>query len=457
MAVSKPELTVEVEGEEHKLDVVPKETSKVVLLEKEKLLGAVDLQMLVTDLGRVGKFIRIAYNGVGAAGPKFVEIQIEVQSLGYDITKLCDKSALTVAKFKKASATVLTSLKATYGYLIGHMEKIALVTLTNVSRLAGEMAKAALQLHKEFEDEKEKVKTTLEKTQRAKGDEAQRIKDKAKEREQLEAKHEEQRKLMEDSQRLEREAEAQRREMEHNENEAINSIGYTNPVKVVLNAFTSHLGFKLFDEKEAEKKAVHWKEKKIEALRKENELRQKRYEAFSIMTEFASKMTECKTEQNMAEAAEGALHQAIGALKELADVMMQAAQFWEQMEDHCKSLAEEGVKSQIEAAIEYPEEMRMVIWTSDPFKEQAIQFYAGWVALNSVCSEYMEQIKLTQKDLHAYLKENPSYEESRQNIEALAKEFLTDLKKDQDAIANKEFQAQEEIKALEGADQSRVS
>ena len=451
MALSaKPELTIVVEGEEYSLNVVPKESSKVVALEKEKLLGAVDLQVLVTDLGRVGKFIRIAYNGVGAAGPKFTEIQIEVQSLGYDITRLCDKSALTVAKFKKASATVLTSLKATYGYLIGHMEKIALVTLTNVSKLAGDMAKAALELHKEFKSEEEEVIKTLEKTQRAKGDEANRIEEKNKERKQLQLEHDKERKLMEDQHRLEREAEAERRIVEQKEDAAISSIGYTNPVKAVINAFTSHLGFKVFDEHAAEKQAMHWKEKKIEALKKENEIRQKRHDALAKMTEFAAKMTECKTEQNMAEAAENALHEAVGALKELAEVMMQAAQFWQQMEDHCKSLAEEGVKSQIETALELDKEMRMVIWTSDPFKEQAIQFYAGWVALNSVCTEYMEHIKLTQKDLHDYLKENPTYEESRQNIENLAQEFLSDVKKDQEALASKEFQAQEQIKALGG-------
>ena len=90
----------------------------------------------------------------------------------------------------------------------------------------------------------------------------------------------------------------------------------------------------------------------------------------------------------------------------------------------------------------------MKVWTSKPFKMQAVRFYAGWVALNSVCTEYVEHIKRTQKDLYKYIVENPTYEQSRKNVHELAKIFLADLKKDQEAIAEKEFEAQKEIEAL---------
>ena len=449
MAVSTPNLIVEIDDEEYSLDVVPADKSKVVVAEKEKLLGAVDLKTLVDDLGRVGAFIRIAYNGVGAAGPKFTEIQIEIQTLGYDVTRLCDQSALTVSKFKKASSTVLTDLQATYGYLLDNMEELAIETLSSVSKIAGDMEKAAMELHDEFKQEEKKVESALVKTQKAKGEEAQRIEDKRKEREQLEVERQKEEELMKDAQRLEREAEAERRQTEMKEDEAIRSIGApNNPLKIMLNAFTSPFGAKMFDERAAEKQAKHWKEKRIDALKKENEFRQQRYEALSRMTSFASKIKDCQTEANMAEAAADALHEAIGALKELSAVMMQAVQFWKQMQDHCKSLAEDNMTKQVEKAMKYPEEKRLKVWSSKPFKMKAVQFYAGWVALNSVCTVYVEHIKLTQKDLYEYLRENPTYEQSRENVKTLAERFLTDLKKDQQAIADKEFEAQEQIKAL---------
>ena len=129
---------VEIEGETYCLNEVPGENSAVVKAETDKLLEAIDLKALVDDLGHVGSLIQIAYNGMGAAGPKFIDHHIEIQRLGYDVTKLCDKSALTVAKFKKASKIILTDLQSTYEDLLDNLEEMALETLSSVSRLAGE-------------------------------------------------------------------------------------------------------------------------------------------------------------------------------------------------------------------------------------------------------------------------------------------------------------------------------
>ena len=149
--------TVIVIGKEtYSLDKIPSENSGVVTADKERLLGIIDLKTLVKDLGRVGGFIRVAYNGVGAAGHEHTEEQIEIQQLGYDITKLCDKSAVTVAKFKKASSTVLIDLQCTYEYLLDNLENMAIHTLSSVSKLAEEMEKAAMELHDDFEAEKRK-------------------------------------------------------------------------------------------------------------------------------------------------------------------------------------------------------------------------------------------------------------------------------------------------------------
>ena len=447
MAVARPNVVVTIDEVDYRLDVVPAADSKVVDSKKEELLGAVDLRTLVNDLGRVGAFIRVAYNGVGAAGPKFTELQIEVQDLGYDITKLCDKSALTVSKFKKASATILGDLEATYGYLLDNLEDLALETLSSVSKIAGDMQTAALELHDEFAKEKDKVVSAMQKTQRARGEEARIIEDKRREREQIEENLKHQQKLLADAKKLEKAAEEERMQMEMNESDAINSIQHASGIKKFINAL---LQAEIFDDGSASKqKAQHWKEKRIEALEKEKEFRKQRYQALDRMTVFASKIKDCSTAQNMAEAATNALHEAISALKELSAVMMQAAQFWKQMQDHCKSLAEDKLKNVVERALEkFSEEKRLKVWTSTPFKKNAVRFYAGWVALNSVCAEYVEHIKLTQKDLYEYIRENPTYEQCRKNVRELADKFLSDLKKDQEAIAEKEFEAGQEIKAL---------
>ena len=145
------ELQVVIAGTTYSLVELPRTDTQLVVAERETLLGQIDLKALVQDLGRVGKCIRVAYNGVIAAGPKFTKLQIEVQELGYDVKKLCDKSAITVSKFKRACTTILSDLQTTYVYLLDNFEYLALETLAAVSKIAGQMAAAAEELHKDFE------------------------------------------------------------------------------------------------------------------------------------------------------------------------------------------------------------------------------------------------------------------------------------------------------------------
>ena len=207
------------------------------------------------------------------------------------------------------------------------------------------------------------------------------------------------------------------------------------------------MGVKVFDEEDAKTKAEKLRQNRIEALEAERAIREKRQKAMASMSAFAAKLKQCKNDEQMAECAVDALHEAIGALKHLSAVMMQAAVFWKQMQDHCKSLAEGEMQSQVETAMEkYKDEKRRLrVWTSRGFKQKAIQFYSGWVALNSVCAVYMEQIKDTQRDLYKYITENPTYEESKRNLPALAEKFMAELTRDQKALEEKEHQAQKEM------------
>ena len=456
MAVSASNLEIEIDGECYALNKVPAENSAVVLAERDRLLGAIDLKALVDDLGRVGGFICLAYNGVGAAGPEYTENQIQIQRLGYDITKLCDKSALTVAKFKKASSSVLTDLQSTYDYLIDNLEEMAIDTLSAVSKLAGDMQKAALELKEEFEEEARKVILTVEDTQRARKKADEDIKKQEDLRHKLEAEQKQEMQLMQEHQEREREAEITRRNLEQQEDRAISEIGEVNPLKEIANAITSSIpliGKKVFSTDGAEKKAEALRKKRLEALETERAIRKQRHDALARMTDFTAKIARSVQDKNMAECAVEALHEAAGALKHLSAVMMQAALFWEQMQNHCRSLAESEMKSQVEKALKYSEDKRLKVWTSSGFKRKAVEFYAGWVALNGVCNIYMEQIKLTQKDLYRYISENPTWKESQDNLPQLAQNFLSNLKEEQKKLSDKDFEAQEKMKALEHKDQ----
>ena len=280
------------------------------------------------------------------------------------------------------------------------------------------------------------------------------MKEKESERLKMEADQKKEKQLMEEARRSEEEAAREYRKYKEEEDVAIqemSSVRSGDRVGVVaglVNSFTTFAGLGPIFKSSAEKKADMWKEKRCESLKIANEQREKRHAALQSFTDFAAKISGCQREENMAEAAVDALHEAMRGLKQLSLIMMKAAIFWKQMQMHCQSLAESEMQSQVERALKLSEEKRLKVWTSKGFKIKAIEFYAGWVALNGVCTKYIEQIQLTQKDLYEYLKENPTYEQSRRLLPELAKEFEADLKAAQQAIADQSTAAEEEIKSL---------
>ena len=63
--------------------------------------------------------------------------------------------------------------------------------------------------------------------------------------------------------------------------------------------------------------------------------------------------------------------------------------------------------------------------TTVDYTVYSVLFYCiRWVALNIVCSEYMDHIKATQKELYSYIREAPSYAQAKKDIGDLAKKFL---------------------------------
>ena len=448
----KRKVGVEIQGESYALDEIPSHDSAIVKAATERLLGAIDLKTLVNDLGKVGRFIRIAYNGVGAVGYGYTKEQIEIQRLGYGITKLCDKSALTVAKFKQASRSVLTRLQCAYGYLLDNLEEMALETVSSISNIAGNMEKAALELHDKFVEEGDKVVAALENTQNAKKLQASKVKEEEEKRMKLENDIKREKTLMMEYLEKEKEAEVRRQELERQEDQAISEIGSLNvrdTLKSLANAFTSRIGVgKLFDPSDASTRAAKWRESRLDILEVEKSIREKRLEALARMKTFVVKLEQCKNETEMAGCAVDALHEAAGTLKHLSVVMMQAANFWKQVQDYCHSLAENEMKSLVKTAMEISEEKRLQIWTSPSFKVQAINFYSDWVALNKVCGVYMEQIKETQRNLYKYMTENPTYEESKDVLKYLTDQFKVELNHDQNALEEEGLKAQKEMLSL---------
>ena len=429
---------VRIGSEEFSIVEVPSSATTIVRKQREHLLGSIDLPVLVEDLGRVGNFVRLAYNGTAG----HTELQIKIREIGYDVTKLCDKSAVTVSKFKQASGSILDDLQGTYQFLLDGLEDIALETLASVSEVAKGMVTAAEELHKDFSDESKKVEEVLKDTMKEKGEDEKRKKDIEKKERKYEADRIRAEKDQQASEQEYAECEKRYREAEEKQEKAYASAA--NPFKAMVNAFVSPLGFRAFDTEGDKEKASEHREEKLKHLDDMKKQRERRREALQDIAEFAKHIIDCRKDADLAEAAIDALHKAMGGLQKLSAIMLQVALFWKQMQMHCETLARDKMQKMVLRAMKQPEKKRLRVWTATGFKKQAITYYAQWVALDDVCAVYMAKIKETQKTLYGYLTENPTLSEARANVRQLAIEFSDDLKKAHSEIDEKNAADEEE-------------
>ena len=445
------------DGHTYSLAELPSVDSPVVIREQARLLGVINLEALVDDLGRLGNCVRIAYHGVSG----FVELQIDIQRIGYDVTKLCDKSAVTVGKFKNASTTVLSSLKATYEFLMDSFEDMAIDTLADVADTAKGMATAAEELRRDFDNQATKVIVALEKTQETQSTEEHKKKESEKKRKDMEAQKEKQEKLQQEAAEAQRKAEKLAQDADAKENEAIRTImdlkeedrandENTGFWKKLGQAFTGRnsrqtaaLNASLRTNEDKARAAREERMKHLTAVQQQQEMRSK---ALAELAEYAKRIENLEAGENEMEAVIGALQNSIQALKSLSAVMMQAALFWYQLQEHCEHLAKGEMKEMIQKALKYDEDRRLKFWNSKGFKSKAIQYYAGWVALDHVCGIYMERIMLTQRELYTYIQEALRPEEAREKVKELAKNFGKDLETQQKAIADRK---EEQLKEME--------
>ena len=414
---------------------IPEASTALVRQQQEKyLLTGVDLEALVADLSRVGKFVRIAYNGVAG----YTDLQIEIRRRAVNVSRLCSKSAVTVGMFKQASGTVLVDLKATYHFFIDGMEDMGMETFRSTSRVAEEMKAAAKELAKEFQEESDRVEEALHETMRTKHSE------------------EERKKLLEENKKryeIQRaRAEEERRGTEQDigfhegmyesaaSREATGSGGnfLLEALNFIASPFTG--GKKVFDTDEPAKAARREKEKHLDEMR---ELRKVRSKALQDIAEYTMQIQNCRDDAELSQVAISSLHQAMGSLQWLSTIMMKIAEFWEQVEVYCKNLASQDMQRVVDKALmKHPDE-RIKIWTSRAFKEMAMNHYAKWVALDKVCGVYLGQIKVTQRELYGNLTENPTTEQARRNVRQLAATFSEELQKAQKEIADQ--QARDEL------------
>ena len=158
---------VEYEGEKYSLMKVLPRTSALVVAERNRLHGVIDLEAL--DLSRACEFVRVAHNHPGIGRNKILELSIK--KIGDEVAGLREKAATTVENLSRTLHSMVLDLQSIYKHLLDGKEEMAVDTLCAASKLVAGGGKAAEELGKMFEAEEEKVEGIIKQTIKKKGEE----------------------------------------------------------------------------------------------------------------------------------------------------------------------------------------------------------------------------------------------------------------------------------------------
>lgn len=406
-------------GEEYSIFEQPSPDSALVVSLKDDLYDELNLKDLVDYLKSVARFIRVTYYATGAAPAvkEVQEIRMDIFHLGNNISKLCDQSASTVASFRATSRSVLEQLQAAYYYLTDDLEEAAVSCLSTLSAKAEKMARAAEKMKEKFEQQAKEVEEIAKKTIKTQGEHEIKAEDMKREQIRLEEDRKLAEKLGKDFSKHEASARTERLKYQAKEDAEINNLD---------TGFWAGVGRLLLGQSGFEK-AEEFRKTKIKYLEEELRNRQLRQEAMVKQTAILKNMEDCRFEEIKFSKVVDFLHEAVTALRGLAAVMQKAVYFWERLQDHCTELADSGLQEEIKRMKGTGSvEERQAHWRSKGFMRQAITYSAQWVALRDLCSEYLGELKLTQRELYVYITENPNREECRAMLRELCEDFYKD-------------------------------
>ena len=421
----------------------PPRDCKAVVQARNAMLGSVDLDGFLNNLVTVGKFIRIAFNGV--AGD--THLQISMRELGFEIASLCDDSGLTISKFQMTADSILTDLTGAYQFFLDDMEEMALTAIESVGDSAKQMAATAQDLCDRFEAEKKKVLQVCKTTAEKKGlreDELKALDIKEKEME-AEAKRQKDEQLLAaaEEKNLQKEIESASAE----EEKVSEKLSF-NAADVALGVLTIGIlpAYRISKTASVMKKI----QEKIQRLHdnKRSEVERQR-KALKEMKECATKIAQCSDKQsNIRDQAIPALHGAVGALSNLATIMQKAAVFWKSMEQMCAEQSNGKLEALLETAKKYEDPTkRLKAYKSTPIKKRAVKMYVSWVAMESVCEDYVTKIRSSREELYGYLCENPTVEQSHVRIKFLCQEFSDRIEAENDKMTQTMKQLDDEENA----------
>ena len=464
----------------------PDEESMYVKEAHKILSENLQIKELASDLTNVGKLILIAYCGVMG----HLELEMKVRDRLHSVVKLCDDTVHTLNEFNRASNNAIANMATAYDYLVDGFEDIALETLQDVAKISKAMEKKSKELKDRFSAEAAEVKSVHDHTRTKKekvtvankktedtmkvletdksvaDKELKKVTQQEKETEKkLNSTLEEEMKTAEEMRKIAANLAKEIDEIQL-ESDKITEQEMKKPqygiFSRIKNGITHLTGGETDEEAEANmievskrmledkqskaqikaKELQEAEDKKAQVLKEQRKIHVKilkerakqREEALKAMTEAAKKLQQLRFEDDIQTESLSCLHHALTALKHLQDIMTLAANFWRETHSFCDELSGEKITKQVNRLLATPEEKRQRLWNAHPFKMDAIRYYSNWVAVRKVCNDSRASITSSQRQVHLFIRENPTKREAVGMLQILANEFKPKMGSDQQQI-----------------------
>lgn len=174
--------------------------------------------------------------------------------------------------------------------------------------------------------------------------------------------------------------------------------------------------------------AVELRRQVSELLNLQFEIEEKNRDALAKIARFTTLIEGKGVEKSAIEISVASLSQSIGALQQVTAILLAAATYWRGMEAVCRRLDSEGdFQRKIERLGTMTEAQRTREFQRQNFLRAAVQYCAGWKALECIANDYRRELAQLGTQVKGYVGLHPSEENARKEATRLAQELGLDV------------------------------
>ncbi len=173
--------------------------------------------------------------------------------------------------------------------------------------------------------------------------------------------------------------------------------------------------------------------------------------ALADIAEYAKRIQSIGQYVDLSKIVVEALHQAVGALKQVVVILTNAAEIWKRMASHCNKLSDKSgtIRELIELWRTKPKDARIKLYLDAQFAGDAVSYYADWKALQIISNDYANAAGKIKTDVQNNVKKNVSTDEMLQVAIKEGKALLKETNQAQAGLDQEKQAIEKELTATE--------